>query len=104
MLHKIEKQRLLKILLSVWVNYPNQIKTKLADDSKKENCFPVWIADESEAPFRTSLYLKIGCQPRNPEDYHIQWEISKEQREAIRGFSQPINIYMDPTKVFFVHK
>ncbi|NLK52556.1 MAG: sulfate/molybdate ABC transporter ATP-binding protein, partial [Syntrophomonadaceae bacterium] len=30
---------------------------KLADDSIFENCFPVWIADESEAPFRTTLFL-----------------------------------------------
>ena len=45
---------------------------KLADDSNKENCFPVWIADESEAPFRTSLYLKIGYKSRNLEDYNIR--------------------------------
>ena len=77
---------------------------KLAGDSNKENCFPVWIADESEAPFRTSLYLKIGSEPSNSEDYHIQWEISKEQREVIKGFSQPIKIYMDPRQVFFVQK
>ncbi len=75
---------------------------KLADDSNYENSFPVWIADESEAQFRTSLYLKIGSEPSNLEDYHIQWEISKEQRESIRGLSQPTRIYMDPKNVFFV--
>lgn len=75
---------------------------KLADGGSKENCFPVWIADESEAPFRTTLYLKFGSQPDKPDDFHIQWEISKEQREEIKKLSQPIAIYIDPKHTFFV--
>ncbi len=74
---------------------------KLADDSTTENCFPVWITDESEAPFRTTLYLKIGSASCKSDDYHIQWEISKEQSVAIRSLPQPIKIYMDPIHVFF---
>ncbi len=77
---------------------------KLADDNAEENCFLAWIADESEAQFRTSLYLKIGSEPHNPDDYHIQWEISKEQRESLRNFPQPIKIYLDPEHIFFVNK
>lgn len=76
---------------------------KLADDSTRENCFPVWITDESEAPFRTTLYLKIGSEPSKSEDYHIQWEISKEQRSAISNMPLPIKIYIDPAHLFFVH-
>jgi len=75
---------------------------KLADDSNKENCFPVWIADESEAPFSTTLYLKFGSKPDKPDDFHIQWEIGKEQREGIKSFSQPIMIYLDPKYTFYV--
>lgn len=75
---------------------------KLADDSNKENCFPVWIADENDAPFRTTLYLKFGSEPSKMDDFYIQWEISKEQRNAIRSLSQPIKIYIDPMHVFFV--
>lgn len=77
---------------------------KLADDSRQENCFPVWITDECEAPFRTTLYLKFGSQPRKLEDYHIQWEISKEQRQAISGLSQPIMVYLDPMQIIFVEE
>ncbi len=75
---------------------------KLADDSTKENCFSVWIADESEAPFSTTLYLKVGSEPCKSDDFHIQWEISKAQRMAIANLIQPINIYIDPMDVFFV--
>lgn len=75
---------------------------KLAEDSNKENCFPVWIADESEAPFRTTFYLKFGSKPNKPDDFHIQWEIAKEQREAIKSLSQPIMIYLDPKYTFYV--
>jgi len=74
----------------------------LADETG-ENCFPVWIADESESPFRTSLYLKIGSEANNPDDYHIQWEISRDQREIVRSMAQPFYIYLDPRRVFFVH-
>lgn len=75
---------------------------KLADDSNKENCFPAWIADESEAPFRTTLYLKFGSKPAKPDDFHIQWEIGKEQIGAIKSLSQPVMIYLDPKYIFYV--
>lgn len=75
---------------------------KLADNNAQENCFLAWIADESEAQFRTNLYVKIGSECCGPEDYHLQWEISREQRETLRNLSQPIKIYMDPMQVFFV--
>lgn len=83
----------------------NQIR--LADaarggDGMQENCFPVWIADESEAPFRTTLYLKIGAAPQNPDDFHLQWEISREEREAVGRLSQPFRICLDPQKIFFM--
>jgi ABC-type sulfate/molybdate transport systems ATPase subunit len=71
-------------------------------DGTGENCFPVWIADESESPFRTSLYLKIGSAANSPDDYHLQWEISRDQRETLRSMAQPFYIYLDPRRVFFV--
>lgn len=76
---------------------------KLADESTGENCFSVWIADESEAQFRSTLYLKIGSAPVKSDDYHVQWELSKEQRNAIGNITQPFKIYMDPTHIFFVY-
>ncbi len=75
---------------------------KLADESTRKNCFPVWISDESELPFQTTLYLKIGSAANDLDDYHIQWDISREQKEALKSMAQPFYIYMNPEYVFFV--
>jgi ABC-type sulfate/molybdate transport systems ATPase subunit len=71
-------------------------------ESAGNNCFPVWIADESRSPFRTTLYLKIGSAANGTDDYHIQWEISREQREKISKLQSPFYVFMDPGRVFFV--
>jgi ABC-type sulfate/molybdate transport systems ATPase subunit len=77
---------------------------KLADNSTMENCFAGWIADKSETPFRTTLYLKIGSAPENSDDFHIEWEISQEQMNEITNLSQPIYIMLEPKHLFFVYK
>ena len=75
---------------------------KLATEDKKENCYPAWIVDEHPSTFRTSLYLKIGGVPSNSLDYHLQWEISKEERELLRDKPQPLNIFLDPAHLFYM--
>jgi ABC-type sulfate/molybdate transport systems ATPase subunit len=74
----------------------------LADDIVPENCCSAWIADESEAPFRSTFFLKIGSEPAALDDFHLQWEINGDQRNMIRNLPQPIKIHMPPTQVFFV--
>ncbi len=71
-------------------------------ESAGENCFPVWIADESQSPFRTTLYMKIKSAANHANDYHLQWEISRDQSEFIKSMAQPFYIYLDPERVFFV--
>lgn len=77
---------------------------KPADNSVQENSFPVWIADESEAPTRTTLYLKIGSAPQRLDDFHIEWEISREERAAMGRLPQPFMIYMNPKNIFFMSR
>jgi molybdate transport system ATP-binding protein len=77
---------------------------KLADGSTAENCYPVWIADENEAPFRTTLYLKIGSAPNSLDDYHLQWELAKEERNALSRLAQPFHIYLNPERIFFMQR
>ncbi len=72
---------------------------KLAEKDREENCFSVWVADESEAPFRTTLYLKIGSQPVGKDDYHLQWEISRSQRESLKNEAAPLRVYLDPAHI-----
>lgn len=77
---------------------------QLADASMQENCFPVWIADESDAPFNTTLYLKIGSAASRSDDFHIQWEMRKDKRAELRALAQPFRIYLDPNDVFFMRE
>ena len=78
-----------------------ETQIRLAAD-EEQNAFPVWIADESEGPFRTTLYLKIGSPAQDTGDFHLQWEMSKTERETVRRLPAPFHIYIDPTKVFFM--
>ncbi len=74
---------------------------RLAENPETENCVQAWIADESEAPFTTTLYLKLHEKPMSKEDYHIQCEVKKEQRAWILDTSKPVSIFIDPRYVFF---
>jgi len=80
----------------------NQIKLLDEQDSQQENCFKVYIADESEGPFRTWLYLKIGSRPKSRADFHLQCEISREQRRHLDNLEEPFIMYINPDYVFFV--
>ena len=77
---------------------------RLAGQGIQENCYSVWVADENEGPFRTTLYLKIGSLPSEVDDFHIQWEMSREQRDEIRKLPMPIKIHMNPRDLFFMDK
>jgi len=68
------------------------------------NCFPAWIADEIEAPFTTTLYLKFGVKPNNKDDFHIQCEIKNDRRANIGDISQSLSIFIDPQHVFFTER
>jgi len=74
---------------------------KIVADDTKENCYKAFIADESDGPFRISLYLKIGSKPEKLDDFHIQCEMSKEQRETIKNRTETLYLYMNPEHVFF---
>lgn len=82
----------------------NQVKLVDAPDDQQDNYFKVWIADESDGPFRTSLYLKIGSRPESIHDFHIQCEISREERNHLDNLSEPFVIYINPEFVFFVEQ
>lgn len=77
---------------------------RLAEDGDSGNCFTAFIADESEAPFTTTLYLKLHEKPESKDDYQLQCEIRKERRASIVDSSQPISVFIDPQYVFFTDK
>ena len=71
-----------------------------AAEKDRINCYPAWISDENEAPFRTTLYLKIGSPPAHAGDYHLQWELDKEERASLTDPS--FLICLDPARLFFM--
>lgn len=75
---------------------------KIVTEAATKNCFKVWIADESDGPFRAFLYMKIGSKPERLDDFHFQCEISREQRNEIKDSSEPLYVYLNPEHVFFV--
>ncbi|KNZ43375.1 sulfate/molybdate ABC transporter ATP-binding protein [Acetobacterium bakii] len=77
---------------------------RIVESCTEENCFKVWLADENEAPFRTSLFLKIGSEPENSDDFQIQCIITRDQRVKITDTTKPFFIYINPEYVFFVEK
>ncbi|SHH66561.1 molybdate transport system ATP-binding protein [Sporobacter termitidis DSM 10068] len=74
---------------------------RLAGEGDADNCFAAWIADVSEAPFTTTLYLKPGSKPDGAEDYQLQCELKRDQLREIADFSQPVTLHFDPAHVFF---
>lgn len=75
-----------------------------AEDGDTGNCFPAWIADEIEAPFATTLYLKFGGKPNSKDDFHIQCEIKNDYKANIKDLPQPLSIYLNPQHVFFADR
>ncbi len=80
----------------------NQVKFVEGADCPAANHFKVYVADESDGPFRTSLYLKIGSPAKSLDDFHLQAEISREERDHLFARSQPYTIQINPEDVFFV--
>ncbi len=75
---------------------------RLAEDPKDENTYKAWIAGESTGPFQATLYLKLGSSPADAGDYHVQWEISREQQAMVHKLPQPLDIRLLPEYVMFM--
>ncbi len=74
----------------------------LTDNLQGANTYRAWIAGESTGPFRTTLYLKLGSNPTGAEDYHVQWEISREQQAEVIKLPQPFAISFPPEYLIFM--
>ena len=63
------------------------------------NVFNCWPSSTSETPFRMTVYLTIGRKPSDSEDYHLQWELPKEQWTYIKDNPLPWRICLDPERL-----
>lgn len=64
------------------------------------NCWPVFT---SETLFRSIVYLKFNEPPINKQDYHVLWDISKEEWEIIRKKTLPLKIKIDTEKLILMN-
>lgn len=69
---------------------------------KNENIFNCWPVFMSEALFRVKVYIKLNEEPSDTKDYHIIWDISKEEWNQLKDKTLPWKIHINPEKFFFM--
>jgi molybdate ABC transporter permease protein len=67
-----------------------------------ENTFPCWLVQAIEAPFETTLYLRLHAPPGEGELAHVEAEISREQWAELSSQPQPWQLYIDPDRLLFL--
>lgn len=72
---------------------------KLATNDDIVNVFEAWPNTISEAPFKVTVYLSLGHQSIDIDDYQLQWIISKEEWDEIKDKPYPWKICLDPKKL-----
>ena len=66
------------------------------------NIIPCWLVRTTETPHRMTLYIKLNTPPSHDWDYHLQAEVFKEKWLMVEQYSQPWQVYLDPTQLFLV--
>ena len=72
--------------------------------SDQENVFHCWPSVTSETPFGMTAYMSLARRPINSEDYHVQWEMSKEQWLKLKDQPLPWSVYLNPEKLILVDR
>lgn len=72
---------------------------EINEDNEDINTFNCWIVFIGETLFRTKVYLKFSEPIGHEKDYHMQWDISKEEWELIKDKPLPLKIRINPEKV-----
>ena len=76
---------------------------ELATDSDDVNTFDCWIVSISETLYRSMVYLKFNKPPIDVRDYHVIWDIPKEQWETIRKNVLPLRIKVHTKKLIWMN-
>ncbi|WKY43698.1 hypothetical protein Q5O14_13800 [Eubacteriaceae bacterium ES2] len=74
----------------------NQIK--IIDQPAGENCLKVWMVDEAETLFKTSVFVKIDGVALKEKDYHLHLIMVYEERKKITDKSFYIQL---PAELLF---
>lgn len=74
----------------------------LATENDRDNLIRCWPSFTSETPFRMTVYLSIGKKPKDPDDYQLQWEVTKEKWSQLENAEPPWNICLSPEKLITI--
>jgi molybdate transport system ATP-binding protein len=72
---------------------------ELSQDDEDINTFNCWVVSTCESLFKTKVYLKFSEPIGNEKNYHIVWDISKEEWNLVKGKSFPLKIRINPEKI-----
>lgn len=73
-----------------------------AVDTDQDNVFDCWPSFTNESPFRMTVYLCLERISAGPEDYHLQWEMPKEQWQELKDQPLPWRICLQPDKLILL--
>jgi len=71
-----------------------------SSNSDLPNTLPCWLVRTTETPHRMTLYIKLNTPPTHDWDYHLQAEVFKEKWFALKQYTQPLQVYLDPAQLF----
>ncbi len=78
------------------------ISTGENDDTS--NIFRAWPSFTSESPFRMTIYLALERTPSGPEDYDLQWEITKDQWYELKSRPIPWRVSLKAQNLILVER
>ncbi|WKY47136.1 ATP-binding cassette domain-containing protein [Eubacteriaceae bacterium ES3] len=78
----------------------NQIR--IIEEPKGVNCLKVWMVDEAETFFKTSVYVRIDGVPLKEQDYHLHLIMVAEERKKIKSMNEAFYIQLPSGVLFFM--
>jgi ABC-type sulfate/molybdate transport systems ATPase subunit len=77
---------------------------EIYEDDEDINTFNCWVVFTGETLFRTQVYLKFTKPIEDEKDYHVMWDMSKEEWDLVKGKPFPLKIRINPEKVIQIKK
>ncbi|NEO85228.1 MAG: molybdate ABC transporter permease subunit [Spirulina sp. SIO3F2] len=80
----------------------SSLAPQLLNPFDRVNVFPCWLVMTSETPHCITLYLKLHTEPENPQDYHLQAEVTKKKWQLLQNFPLPWSIQLRPEQLLML--
>ena len=70
----------------------------------RENTFPCWLVNTSEAPHEMTVYLRLHTEPGPADAAHLQADVPKGLWRQLHSQPQPWNIVLDPARLLLLEE